>query len=51
MGLKGLLRDVAMFVIGIGLFLNWFDSFTAGVALIAIAAAFTAYAFFRLFKG
>ena len=50
MGLKGLIRDTIMFIIGIALLLGWTERTTAGFALVAVALAFTAYAWFRFFK-
>jgi hypothetical protein len=50
-GWKGLTRDTVMFVIGIGLLLNWIKASTAAIVIIITAAAFTAYAWFRFFKG
>lgn len=51
MGLKGLIRDIVMLIVGVGLLLGWFEKTSAAVLLIAVAAVFTAYAFFRFFKG
>ena len=50
MGLKGLIRDIIMLVVGLGLLFGNMERSTAGTILILVAAAFTVYAFFRFFK-
>ena len=51
MGWKGLIRDTIMFAVGIGLLLGWLNTLAGATVLIATAAVFTVYAWFRVFKG
>jgi len=51
MGLKGLIRDVIMFIVGFGLLFGLFERTNAAIFLITTAAVFTVYAFYRFFKG
>ena len=50
MGLKGLIRDTIMFIIGIALLLGWTERAIAGLVLVVVALAFTVYAWLRFFK-
>lgn len=50
MGLKGLIRDTIMFIVGIALLLRWLETSIAGIILVVVALAFTAYAWFRFLK-
>lgn len=51
MGIKGLIRDSIMFATGIALLLNFLDSQTAAIILIAASVLFTVFAWMRAFKG
>jgi hypothetical protein len=52
MGVKGLIRDTIMFVVGIQLLLGvGLDDFKLGVILVAVSVAFTAVAWYRFFNG
>lgn len=51
MGLKGLIRDVIMFIVGFGLLFGWLERINAATVLIVTAAVFTVYAFYRFFRG
>jgi len=51
MGVKGLIRDVIMFYLGIQLVFGWMNSFDAGVILIITAIIFTIIAFVVAFGG
>jgi len=50
-GWKGLIRDSIMLIVGLGLLFNCMEASTAAIVLIITAAFFTAYAWYRFFKG
>jgi len=51
MGIKGLIRDIIMFYVGIQLVLGKSDAFTMGCILITTATIFTIMAWILFFKG
>ena len=50
MGIKGLIRDIIMFYVGIQLVLGNADPFTMGMILIIVATLFTILAWIIFFK-